>query len=83
MVYWILGNNNGLWVLSLKTKLVFECVCVCVCFWGGGGGGGILCYSQSGNDTQEDLARFGYNLNMKVIFKKHPSILLVTYLNRA
>ncbi len=30
----------------------------------------MLCYSQSGNDPQEDLARFGYKLNMKVNFLK-------------
>jgi hypothetical protein len=28
----------------------------------------ILCYSQSGNDQQEDLAKFGYKLNMKLKF---------------
>jgi hypothetical protein len=27
----------------------------------------ILCYSQSGDDPKEDLARFGYKLKMKVI----------------
>ncbi len=28
----------------------------------------ILCYSQSGDDSQDDLARFGYKLkHMKVI----------------
>jgi hypothetical protein len=26
----------------------------------------ILCCSQSGNDSQEDLAKFGYKVNMKV-----------------
>jgi hypothetical protein len=31
----------------------------------------ILCYDQ-----QEDLAKFGYKLNMKQFFKKHPSIFL-------
>ncbi len=31
----------------------------------------MLCYSQSGNDPQEDLARFGYKLNMKVNFLKN------------
>jgi len=25
----------------------------------------IVCYSQSGDDPQEDLAKFGYKLNMK------------------
>jgi hypothetical protein len=35
-----------------------------------------LCYSQNGDDPQEDLAQFGYKLiNMKVNFLKHPSIL--------
>jgi hypothetical protein len=34
----------------------------------------ILCYSQSGNDQQEDLAKFGYKLNMKLTISKHPSI---------
>jgi hypothetical protein len=28
----------------------------------------ILCYSQDGDDPQEDLAKFGYKLNMKAIF---------------
>jgi hypothetical protein len=27
-----------------------------------------LCYSQSGDDPQEDLVKFGYKLNMKAIF---------------
>jgi hypothetical protein len=35
----------------------------------------ILWWSQSDHDAQEDLARFGYKLNMKGIFKKHPSFL--------
>jgi hypothetical protein len=30
----------------------------------------LLCYTQSGNDLQEDIARFGYKLNMKVIKKE-------------
>jgi hypothetical protein len=30
----------------------------------------ILFYSQSGDDSKEDLARFGYKLNMKVKFGK-------------
>jgi hypothetical protein len=30
----------------------------------------LLCCTQSGNDLQEDLARFGYKLNMKVIKKE-------------
>jgi hypothetical protein len=25
----------------------------------------FLCYTQSGDDSQEDLAKFGYTLNMK------------------
>jgi hypothetical protein len=33
----------------------------------------ILWWSQSDHDPQEDLARFGYKLNMKGIKKKHPS----------
>jgi hypothetical protein len=41
----------------------------------------ILCCSQCGNDPHEDLAKFGYKLNMKVNFVKHPSIVLATYLN--
>lgn len=41
----------------------------------------ILCYSQNGDDSQEDLARFRYKQNMKLIFKKHLSILLAIYLN--
>jgi hypothetical protein len=32
----------------------------------------VLC-SQSGNDPQEHLARFGYKLNMKVKSLKNPS----------
>jgi hypothetical protein len=32
-------------------------------------------------DPLEDLAKFGYKLNMKVNFKKLPSIFLATYLN--
>jgi hypothetical protein len=47
--------------------------------WGGGGELSILCYSQSGNDPLVDLAKFGYELSMKVIFKKH-SIFLATLL---
>jgi hypothetical protein len=33
----------------------------------------ILCCSQTCNDPQEDLAKFGYKLNRK---SKHPSIFL-------
>jgi hypothetical protein len=39
----------------------------------------ILCCSQSGDDPQEDLARSGYKLNMKVKFKEIPSIFLASY----
>jgi len=28
--------------------------------------------SQSGNDLQEDLVKFGYKLNVKIKFVKHP-----------
>jgi len=35
----------------------------------------IVCYSQSGDDPQEDLAKFGYKLNMKEKVLKHPSII--------
>ncbi len=31
--------------------------------------------------SKKDLAKFGYKLNMKVKFSKHPSIFLATYLN--
>jgi hypothetical protein len=41
----------------------------------------ILSCSQSGYDPQEDLAKFGNNLNKRVIFLKHPSIVLATHLN--
>jgi hypothetical protein len=34
----------------------------------------ILCYNQSGDDPQEDLAKFDYKLHMNVIFLKHHSI---------
>ncbi len=44
------------------------------------GGATILCYSQSGNDPWKDLAKLGYKLNMKVIFKKHSSIFFAMYL---
>jgi hypothetical protein len=30
--------------------------------------------SQSGDNPLEDLAKFGYNLNMKLHFKEHHSI---------
>jgi len=45
-----------------------------------GGGVSILCYSQSGNDPHEDLAKFGYELSMKVTYKKKSSIFLATLL---
>ncbi len=38
-----------------------------------------MCYSQSDNDPEEDIARFGYKPNMKVNFLKHPFIFLATY----
>jgi hypothetical protein len=41
----------------------------------------ILCYSQSGDDLQEDVAKFGYKLNLKIFFVKNPSIFLAAYLN--
>jgi hypothetical protein len=41
----------------------------------------LLCYyTQSGNDLQKDLARFGYKLNMKVIKKESLHIFLAAYL---
>jgi hypothetical protein len=44
--------------------------------------GAILYYSQSGDDPQEDLAKFGYKLNTKAIYKKNVlCVLLATYLN--
>jgi hypothetical protein len=50
----------------------------CVC--GGGGGGllravfilSILWCSQSGDDLQEDLAKYSFQINMKVKFSKYP-----------
>jgi hypothetical protein len=42
----------------------------------------FFCFAKVGDDPQEDLAKFDYNLNIKVkIKKKHPSIFLATYLN--
>jgi hypothetical protein len=35
--------------------------------------GAMLCYSQSGNHPQECIAKFGYKLNVKVIFFKNSS----------
>jgi hypothetical protein len=48
-------------VVSVK-RLTKEGQCF---FWGA-----ILFHSQSGGDSKEDLARFGYKLNMKVKFGK-------------
>ncbi len=42
----------------------------------------LLC-SQSGNYPENDLAKFGYILDMKVEEKKNPSIFLATYWNLA
>jgi hypothetical protein len=41
----------------------------------------ISCYSQSDDDPQEDLAKFGYKLNKEAISQKNPSIFLATYVN--
>jgi hypothetical protein len=41
----------------------------------------ILCHSQSDNDPQEDLAKFGYKLNMKVNLYNILVYFLTTYLN--
>jgi hypothetical protein len=41
----------------------------------------ISCYSQSGDDPQDDLAKFGYKLNKEVKSQKTPSIFLATYVN--
>jgi hypothetical protein len=41
----------------------------------------ILCCSQSSNNQQEDLARFGYKIHTKVKNLKHTSIILTTDLN--
>ncbi len=44
----------------------------------------IFSYTQSDDDTKEDLSRFGYKPNMKVIKKKHPrSEILANYFNHA
>jgi hypothetical protein len=54
------------------------CVCVCVLFFFFLA---ILYCIQSGNDLQEDLAKFGYKLNMKVnSLNSYPSIFLATLL---
>jgi hypothetical protein len=42
----------------------------------------ILCHSQSDNDPQEDLAKFGYKLNMKVKLYNILLYFLTTYLNQ-
>jgi hypothetical protein len=39
--------------------------------------------SQSGNDPLEDLAKFGYKLNLKVRIIEYPFTFLATYLNHA
>jgi hypothetical protein len=44
--------------------------------------GSILRCSQSGHDWQEDFARFGYNLNMKVKLKKYPLYFWLPTLNK-
>jgi hypothetical protein len=43
--------------------------------------GVVLCYSQRGHDPKENLVLFGYKLNMRVNFLKHPFMFLATYLN--
>jgi hypothetical protein len=48
----------------------------------GGGGRSILRCSQSGDGPQEDLARFGYMLNMKVKFLNMLLYFCLTYLKR-
>jgi hypothetical protein len=58
-------NYNEVWAAQLAS-VAFGKFCV---------------YSQSGDDPQEDLAKFDYKLNRKVIFRKNPSILLAIYLN--
>ncbi len=35
----------------------------------------LFCFAKVGDDPQEDLAKFDYNLNIKVKIKKHPSII--------
>ncbi len=37
----------------------------------------ILWYSQSGDDPQEDLTKFGHKLNMKITLKKYPSTIFL------
>jgi hypothetical protein len=44
-------------------------------FCGGWGGGGcILRRSQTGDRPEEDLVKFGYRPNIKVIKRKNPSV---------
>jgi hypothetical protein len=38
---------------------------------------------QSGDHPQEDLAKFIYKLNLKIISEKHHSVILATYFNYA
>jgi hypothetical protein len=40
-----------------------------------------LSYTQNGDDPQEESARFGYKLNMKIKFLNHHFIFLANYLN--
>ncbi len=42
----------------------------------------ILWCSQNGNDPQQDLAKFGYKIHMKLKKFKHPSIFVATCLNQ-
>jgi len=35
----------------------------------------LFCFAKVGDDPQEDLAKFDYNLNIKVKIRKHPSII--------
>jgi hypothetical protein len=57
-------------LMMMMKKMMMIAICKCFLFlnfflWA------ILCYSQSGNNLHEDLAKFGYKLNMKVNFLKH------------
>ncbi len=42
----------------------------------------ILWCSQNGHDSQEDLAKFGYKIHMKIKKFKHPSTFVARYLNQ-
>jgi hypothetical protein len=42
---------------------------------------GKICVVASDNDTQENLAKFGYMLSMKIMFGKHNFIISATFLN--